>query len=177
MQESKYTNTLDYLLDELQIINHYLLERFGNFGEPTKDENPLHGLAISHERTSKILHELFNNKKEKESQIKEKSNELKKQIEKNNPQPEYIPLERLKRVLNLSEFEKDTILLCLAPEIDSSYGILYAFLQDMASKKSVSPSLILDVLCETTEEKIKKKIYLSENSKLFKFGILENHES
>jgi len=177
MQESKYTSTLDYLLDELQIINLYLLKRFEKFGEPTNDEHPLDGLAISNEKISKIFHELITDKKEEKSQIKEKIIELKKQIEKNNPQPEYIPLERLKIVLNLSEFEKETILLCLAPEIDSSYGIVYAFLQDNISKKSVSPNLILDILCNTTEEKIIKKKYLSENSKLFKFGILENHES
>src|SRR5262249_14656508 len=43
----------------------------------------------------------------------------------------------------LSTFERDVILLCLAPELDPAFERLYAYVQDDATRKHATPHLAL----------------------------------
>jgi len=51
----------------------------------------------------------------------------------------------------LTPFEIDVILICLAPELDTKYERLYAYLQNDATKKQPSVDLILSLLCNLGE--------------------------
>jgi SpoVK/Ycf46/Vps4 family AAA+-type ATPase len=54
----------------------------------------------------------------------------------------------------LIPFDIDVILIALAPEFDLRYERIYAFLQDDITRRRPSVDLILNLLCETTEEKL-----------------------
>jgi hypothetical protein len=55
-------------------------------------------------------------------------------------------LEILARLFRLGDFERDVVLLCLAPEIDPGFERLYAYVQDDATRKYPTPSLAVQVL-------------------------------
>jgi hypothetical protein len=50
-------------------------------------------------------------------------------------------IDRLATCFALTEFERDVLLLCVAPELDRSFERLYAYLHDDATKKFVTPWL------------------------------------
>ncbi|HZH31995.1 MAG TPA: ATP-binding protein [Pyrinomonadaceae bacterium] len=57
-----------------------------------------------------------------------------------------LRLEQLKRLFNLSEFERDVLLVLLLPELDGRYRRLFGYLQDDASRENPSVELVLDIL-------------------------------
>jgi AAA+ superfamily predicted ATPase len=63
-------------------------------------------------------------------------------------------LDTLSRLFQLSAFEADCLLICLAPEIDSRYERLYAYLQDDVTKRRPSVDLTLSLLCPTLAHKL-----------------------
>lgn len=65
-----------------------------------------------------------------------------------------LRLERLKELFQLTPFEIDALLICVAPELDLHYEKLYAYLQDDVTKKRPSIDLVLDLLCPAFEAKL-----------------------
>lgn len=55
-------------------------------------------------------------------------------------------LDRLIRVFDLSELERDALLLCLLPELDERYRRLYGYLMDNASRTRPTASLLVQNL-------------------------------
>jgi hypothetical protein len=51
-------------------------------------------------------------------------------------------LESLARLFDLTELERETVLLCLAPQLDASFERLYAYVQDDAGRPYVTPALV-----------------------------------
>src|SRR5262249_41193551 len=54
-------------------------------------------------------------------------------------------LEILSRLFQLGRYERDLLLLCLAPEIDSGFERLYAYAQDEAPRKYLTAGLARDL--------------------------------
>ena len=65
-----------------------------------------------------------------------------------------LRLERLKELFQLSPFDVDVLLICLAPEVDLKYEKLYAYLQDNLTKKRPSLDLVVVLLCSSFEQKL-----------------------
>lgn len=65
-----------------------------------------------------------------------------------------LRLERLRAMFGLTSFDMDAVLICLAPEIDLRYERLYAYLQDDVTRKRPAVSLILNLLCATSDEQL-----------------------
>jgi len=55
-------------------------------------------------------------------------------------------LEIVARLFHLGPFERDVLLLCLAPEIDAGFERLYAYLQDDANRKYPTANLAVQIL-------------------------------
>ncbi len=67
------------------------------------------------------------------------------------PQPSLSPaglpaLEIVARLFRLGPFERDVLLLCLAPEIDAGFERLYAYVQDDVNRKYPTANLAVQVL-------------------------------
>ncbi|MGH7516503.1 MAG: ATP-binding protein [Gemmatimonadales bacterium] len=64
-------------------------------------------------------------------------------------------LEVLARLFGLTSFDRDLLLLCLAPEEDPTFGALYAYAQDDAQARYPTVHLALSLLCaEPTEREV-----------------------
>jgi len=81
-----------------------------------------------------------------------------------------VPLRliRLAEGFRLDAFELDTILLCLAAELDLRYEKLYAYLQDDVTKKRPSVDLALNLLSCSFDEKLSARQKFSSSSRLVK---------
>jgi SpoVK/Ycf46/Vps4 family AAA+-type ATPase len=72
----------------------------------------------------------------------------------------HLPLRRLAELFNLTPFDIEALLVCLAPELDLKYEKLYAYLQNDVTRKRPSMGLILDLLCRSLEEKLQARTRL-----------------
>ena len=72
----------------------------------------------------------------------------------------------LKDAFGLSYFDLDVIIIALAPEIDTRYERLYAYLQDNVTRRKASVDLALNLLCSTAEEKLKGRVHFAPDSPL-----------
>ncbi|HEY6303630.1 MAG TPA: ATP-binding protein [Terriglobales bacterium] len=68
-----------------------------------------------------------------------------------------LRLAELERLFSLTRFEIDCLLICLAPELDSRYQRLYAYLQDDVTRKRPSVDLVLNLLCPSFRDKLAQR--------------------
>ena len=87
-----------------------------------------------------------------------------------------LALPRLADLFGLSEFELQAVVICLAPELRAKYDRLYAYLQDDITRKRPSVDLVLDLLCETEDERWKNLEVFSGTSALLRRGLLQTVE-
>lgn len=85
-------------------------------------------------------------------------------------------LQSLERAFSLSDFDRNVLLICLAPELDLRYEKLYSYLQDDVTKKYPTVDLVLNLLSNSLEDKIKYREYLSGKSPLIRYGFIELFE-
>lgn len=86
-----------------------------------------------------------------------------------------LPLVHLATTFNLSRFEVDTLLICLAPMLDLRYEKLYGYLQDDVTKKQPTLNLILNLLCDPGINRMEKLPYFSDQAALFMYHLIEKY--
>lgn len=76
----------------------------------------------------------------------------------------------------LAALELDILLVALAPELDTRYERLYAYLQDDVTRKRPGVDLILNLLSATAEEKFAGRRHFLPASPLLRHQLLQLHE-
>ena len=84
-----------------------------------------------------------------------------------------LPLKNLATRLSLSRFEISIILFCLAPEMESKYEKIYAYIQKDTTRKKPTMGLVLDVLCSSRDEKLNSRVFFMRSRPIFKLNILQ----
>jgi hypothetical protein len=89
-----------------------------------------------------------------------------------------LGLPKICQRLQLSTFEKNLVLMALAPEMSQRYGRIYAFLQeaDHSSRSGLglpTVDLILRLLCRNDEEWRKARLLLTEQSALIQHQVIQ----
>jgi SpoVK/Ycf46/Vps4 family AAA+-type ATPase len=84
-----------------------------------------------------------------------------------------VPLLRLQRLFDLSDFECDVILLALAPELDVRYERLYAYLQDDVTRKRPSLDLALRLACHHPAERTEQRALLGPDGALIRQRLIQ----
>ena len=77
-----------------------------------------------------------------------------------------LRLLELVRLFGLTPFDRDALLLCLAPELDLRYERLYAYLQDDVTKKRPSVDLVLNLLSPSFEAKLAARLRFTQEAPL-----------
>jgi len=80
---------------------------------------------------------------------------------------------KLAQIFNLSLFEMQVLIICIAPELNHKYDKLFAYLQDDITRKKPSIDLALQLLCKDESERWTARGFFTENSPLFRNGILQ----
>ncbi len=85
----------------------------------------------------------------------------------------FLALPQLAHLFNLSPFELQVVVICLAPELRRKYDKIFVYLQDDIARKKPGIDMVLDLLCEIEQEKWKARAIFSHHAPLFRFGILQ----
>lgn len=169
----------EHLTDELELLNLYLLRGVRQQDvatEPTQLDG-LHGLVVSEQEVLAILtsrsDELyaFDGDQELELKLKEIEERISRRRDDTGLE-ETLPLPHMTSIFNLERIEEQCIILCLAPEVDSKYSKVFAYLQDDATKKHPTVDLALKLFCKSLHERVAAHKIFSPNSTLIRNRIL-----
>ena len=84
-----------------------------------------------------------------------------------------LRLPRLTRLFALSPFERDVLVVCLAPELNAKYERLYAYLQDDATRRFATVELVFRLLCRAPREQALGRGAFLASSRLMGCGLVE----
>ncbi|MCP4368474.1 MAG: ATP-binding protein [Deltaproteobacteria bacterium] len=84
----------------------------------------------------------------------------------------FLPFHRLSILFNLTSFELDVILICVAHEINLQYETLYAYIQNDITKKKPSVELMFTLLALSNRERVYRRSVFFPESCLRRFQIL-----
>ncbi|MBE0431751.1 MAG: AAA family ATPase, partial [Dehalococcoidia bacterium] len=87
-----------------------------------------------------------------------------------------LRLHELSQQFRLSEFDVDTLLVCILPELDLRYQRLYAYLQDDVTKKSPTVDLVLRLLAESPEAGLATRDAFSPEATLTRYHLIRLHD-
>jgi ATP-dependent 26S proteasome regulatory subunit len=82
-------------------------------------------------------------------------------------------LQGLVEAFGLDPFEKDTLLICLAPAFDLRYEKIYGYLQDDVTRKRPGINLVLDLAWPAGSDRLLGLSHFAVDAPLFKYHILE----
>ena len=82
-------------------------------------------------------------------------------------------LQNLVEAFGLDAFEKEVLLVCLAPALDLRYEKIYGYLQDDVTRKRPGVNLALDLLCPAGFERLLALSHFAADSPLFRYHLLE----
>lgn len=184
--EKYYQNSQEHIFDELLLIDLIIYAQVIRFRSIKNDQNTLKGLYITEAEIDYLLQEdprydkwvdelpYVNDEYEKiVHSIENLNKKIKEKIKLTVKQGIELKLLQLAAIFNLDSFESNVLLICLAPEFDSKYRTLFAYLQDDVTRKEPSVELVLNMLCPAFREKNNARKYFSMQKALFKNGILK----
>lgn len=88
-------------------------------------------------------------------------------------QSTFLPLSCLARLFNLTPFEEQCLVICLAPELDRKYEKLYAYAQDDVTRKKPSTALVLDLLCPKKPENLSARVVFDPHAPLVRYRLVQ----
>jgi len=172
-----YHNQMEYLRDELRRLN--LLLRAAVL-QIQKDSNKFKGLMVSHGEALDILNSFDSCRENNEPEVQMLTNhrdnleaQISAKVSSSLQEGDYPPFQHLTHIFHLTPLERDAILVCLAPEIDTKYEMLYAYLQDDITKKKPTIELVLNLLCNSWEEALKARTCFFSEAPLIGCNLLE----
>jgi ATP-dependent 26S proteasome regulatory subunit len=83
-----------------------------------------------------------------------------------------LPLVRLARLFSLTEFDCFALLVCAAPELDTRFETLYAYVQNDVTRKRPSADLILKLSCVSQEEALAMRRAFSPDAPLLRAPLI-----
>jgi hypothetical protein len=84
-----------------------------------------------------------------------------------------LRLVELARLFDLTTFDVDVILACLAPELDRRYERLYAYLHDDVTRRQPTVDLALNLLCPDLETKVAARTRFTPAAPLFRHHLVQ----
>jgi SpoVK/Ycf46/Vps4 family AAA+-type ATPase len=168
-----YENNIQYLLEELHRIDLIVRFNLKNW-RSGQDADDFQGLYISEKEVNAILQNppYENNKSDILDQdlekIRSQASEInKRKIESINNGKE-LRLHILTEIFHLEPFEVDAILICLASELDLRYEKLYSYMQNDVTRKRPTVDLVIKLLCNSFQERLRAREYFSSTAPLIK---------
>ncbi len=168
-----YRNSAEHLQEELARIGaliRFFLEKTGT--EAGEESQDFGGLFISEAEVNSIIQAVCcgaaasggQGLKSEEIEAwertisRKKAESLKRGVE--------LRLHSLSELFSLTPFERDVLLIGLAPELDGRFAKLYAYLQNDMTKKQPAVGMLLELFCASLEEKLEAREYFSPSAPL-----------
>ena len=178
-----YASAWEHLADELQRLD-LLLERAIAAGRAARTADPLEqlrGLVITGEEVSSLLagdaaasRETAADLCALDERLAACERAIAARIAAGGGE---LPLARLAHRFQLTRFEHQVLVLCLAPEVARKYDKLYAYLQDDVTRKRPTVGLALDLFCSDAEERLAGRAAFADGAPLVRHRLLRLGEA
>ncbi|MDL1981737.1 MAG: hypothetical protein LWX02_09770 [Deltaproteobacteria bacterium] len=183
MKKEYYTTSLQHILAELERIDLLIQVQVQRARHVQENNCEFQGLCISEQEIDALLAQPLGMPRwattpgpvsmaELRSVLDQLAGEIAQRKAESLRQDVTLRLEKMARLFHLTPFDVDTLLICLAPELDLRYERLYAYLQDDVTKKRPSVDLVLNLLCPSFQDKQAARNRFSSESPLFKHYLL-----
>ncbi len=188
MDPEPYRDSIDHIRDELLRID-LLLRRATSIARLPKPESPeaeLRGLIITEPEVDSIIEiqDYLGEWWRRASAVQDQLAPIDKRLEEfrahiderreaTRKEGHRLTLPFLGERFGLSPAEVDLILIALAPELETRYETLYAYLHDDVTRKRPSVDLGLNLICRNEREKVFARRLLAPGSPLMHFRLLE----
>ena len=139
------------LLAQLNRIDRLIRMQVQKARRAPKTEEQFQGLFISEEEVDGLLERTPGSPRFDGAAEQEESAQTSLTL---NDEMDHPRLTELASRLQLTPFEVNCLLVCLAPELDLRYERLFAYLQDDVTRRRPSVDLVLNLLCPTFEAKM-----------------------
>ncbi len=177
-----FASSWEHLTDELRWLD-LLLERAIVRGHATRSADPfeqLRGLVVTKEEVTALLAGDGAEGREPAPEmraIEERLAASESAIAVRMAMGGDLALPRLAHRFQLTAFEHQALLLCLAPEVDRKYDKLYAYLQDDVTRKRPTAGLALDLFCASPEERLAGRAAFTEGAPLVRHRLVRLSET
>ncbi|HET6420525.1 MAG TPA: AAA family ATPase [Geobacteraceae bacterium] len=84
----------------------------------------------------------------------------------------FLPLPFLSDIFQLTPFEEQCLIICLAIELDKKYAKFYGYLHDDVTRRLPSVGLVLDIFGGSFEEKIDARRFFDRSAPLIRYQLL-----
>ncbi|CAG0953411.1 ATP-dependent zinc metalloprotease FtsH [Methanosarcinales archaeon] len=161
-------SNINYLFDEIKRIDTKVSFNLEKLKEKyDKDIDDFRGLYVSENEVYDIIKTPFEFRAESESDclqegLQTTTGDVKGEINKSKS------LQNIKELFDLDNFEVDTFLICLIPELDTRHEKVYSYLQNDVTKKRPTVDLVINLLCNSMDEKLYARKYFYPTSSLIK---------
>jgi SpoVK/Ycf46/Vps4 family AAA+-type ATPase len=180
----KVSSDWEHLTDELGLLNVCLLRevrRRAHGSEPGQLDH-LRGLVLDEREILAILtgQPELQDAPDDEEELEQRRREIEERVSRQRADGglrALPPLAQLTALFQLGRIEELCLLLCLAPEIDSNYSKVFAFIQDDVTKQQPSVDLALKLFCKELPERISARSIFSPNSTLLRNRLLHLSEA
>lgn len=81
--------------------------------------------------------------------------------------------DRISEAFELSDFDRAVMLIALAPDIAVRYERIFAYLQDDVTRRRPTVDLVLELLCPSPEERLKRRHHFGSEAPLVTHGLLQ----
>jgi hypothetical protein len=175
-----YWHTYEHLVDELRWLD--LLIRLRNpalHSESAPQSQASRAIYITPAEFESLLDEGEEPKAvdaataERRTQLRQLRADIDGRVARSEREGVFLALPQLERLFRLSSFERQVIVICLAPELRRRYDRLYAYLQDDITRKRPSVDLTLQLLCDAEDQRWSARHLLSEGATLLRTGLLQ----
>lgn len=177
-----YAGSMAHILAELERID-FLIQLQVRRARKLHQDDDFQGLYISEREVDSLLERpigmpcwALGYAQDSEENLHETLSRLKAQIEeRKRASAEHgiaLRLPLLAASFDLTVFDVDVILICLAGELDVRYERLYAYLQDDVTRKRPSVDLVLNLLSRSFAAKVELRNRFSVSSPLLKYHLV-----
>lgn len=182
-----YAGNLEYLSDEMKRLDLLIQIRVFKQRKPASLLDQFRGLVLSEEEIDELLASAAlpadndsGSDSSADHSLAQALSDLDSHIQKRRAcsveNRTYLPLAHLSKIFDLTPFEERCILACLAPELNRKYEKLFAYLQDDVTRKKPSVDLLLNLNCNTLEEKLAARMAFEPHATLLRHRILQMEE-
>lgn len=178
-----FSNSLSHLLAEMERIDLLIRYQIAHRYKLQTEDEQFRGLYISDQEVESLLRkpigipqwllsktDIQTDPAAQLSQIENWINERKHQSSRERIE---LRLERLRELFELTPFDIDALLVCMAVELDLRYEKLYGYLQDDVTKKKPSVELLLNLLAPSFERNVNARQRFSPEAPLLRSRLVE----
>ena len=183
MEKEYFANSVQHILAELGRIDLLIRSRIWRSREIYQKDSEFQGLYISEKEIDLLLNQpiglppwAIDAETGLTVEVRTAIDRMAKQIKQLKMESIRrginLRLDQLANLLQLTPFDIDILLICLAPEIDIRYERLYAYLHDDVTKKRPSVDLVLNLLSPSFEVKLAARKYFAATAPLSKYYLI-----